>query len=71
MPEGDAVAAERGGRIDGPWTQKDQGHASVLLQISIDTVNSEVLQTLNDAVLGYPGTKNSVISRTDDYTGYA
>jgi integrase len=53
------------------------GHRSIkttqayYCQKSIDTVNSEVLQALDDAVPGYPGTKNPLISRTDDHTGYA
>jgi hypothetical protein len=40
-------------------------------QKSLDTVNSEVLQALDDAVPDYRGTKNPLISQTDDCTGYA
>ena len=53
------------------------GHNSVkttqayYCQKSLDTVNSEVLKALDDAVNGNPGAKNPLISRTDDYTGYA
>ncbi|MGB2580934.1 MAG: hypothetical protein WBD03_00495 [Thermoplasmata archaeon] len=53
------------------------GHGSVkttqayYCQESLDTVNTEVLRALDDAMPGYPGTKNALISQTDDYTGYA
>lgn len=53
------------------------GHRSIkttqayYCQKSLDTVNSEVLRALDDAVHGYPGAKNPLISRTDDFTGYA
>ena len=40
-------------------------------QKSLDTVNSEVLRALDDAMPGTPGTERALISRTDDYTGYA
>jgi len=52
------------------------GHRSVTTtqayycQKSLDTVNSEVLRALDDAMPGTPGTEKALISRTDDYTGY-
>ncbi|UCE45666.1 MAG: hypothetical protein JSU93_01940 [Methanobacteriota archaeon] len=53
------------------------GHRSVktpqvyCYQKSPDTGNSEVLRASDDAMPGNPGTKTPLISRTDDYTGYA
>lgn len=52
------------------------GHRSVrttqayYCQKSLDTVNSEILRALDDAMPGTPGTKNALISPADDYTGY-
>ena len=53
------------------------GHGSIrttqayYCQESLDTVNSEVLRALEDEVSIPLGTENRLISRTDDYTGYA
>ena len=52
------------------------GHRSIkttqayYCQKSLDTVNSEVLRALEDAMPGTPGTRNSLISRTEVITGY-
>jgi integrase len=53
------------------------GHRSVrttqayYCQKSLDTVNSEVLRALDDAMPGYPGTKTPLIEKENDYPGYA
>ena len=39
-------------------------------QKSLDTVNSEALRALEDAMPGTPGTRNPLVSRTEVITGY-
>lgn len=36
-----------------------------------DTLDSLVSRALDDAMPGTPGTRNPLISRAEDYTGYA
>ncbi|MDH3365193.1 MAG: site-specific integrase [Thermoplasmata archaeon] len=40
-------------------------------QRSTDAVNREILRIMDGSMPASPGTKNPVISRSDDYTGYA
>lgn len=53
-----------------PWHRSVKTTQAYYCQKSLDTVNSEALRALEDAMPGTPGTRNPLVSRTEVITGY-